>query len=198
VKRAGIMLSRHRYLTLAAVALLVAAGAVAAFSGAAFSYKTANPSNTFTAGTLTHTNDRNNAAILTAGPMKPGDHPSGQVTITNTGNLQGKFFLSMSGLSDLRDGTYGGKLSNVLRLKVVDLANPGTPLYDDLLKNFPKSATSDIPIDLGTFAASGGAHTYEFTVTFTDGGVPAANDSGDNVYQNAQLTVQFDWNETQT
>jgi hypothetical protein len=199
MKRVGVMLSRHRYMTLAAVALLLAAGAVAAFSGAAFSYRTANPSNTFTAGTLTHNNSEDGSAILKLDPlMKPGAVRTGTVTITNTGNLDGKFYLSMSDLTDVRPGTHGGNLSEVLKLKVVDTTT-GTTLYNDLLlRDFPKTGTADVPLSLGTFTASGGAHTYEFTVTFPDGGTPPANDQGDNRYQNAQLTVQFDWNETQT
>jgi len=198
MKRVGVMLSRHRYMTLAAVALLLAAGAVAAFSGAAFSYKTANPLNTFTAGTLTHTNSESGSAILKLDPlMKPGAVRTGTVTITNTGNLDGKFYLSMSNLTNVRSGTYGGNLSDVLTLKVVDTTT-ATTVYENALKDFPRTGTLDVPLSLGTFTAGGGVHTYEFTVTFPDGGVPPANDEGDNIYQNAQLTVQFDWNETQT
>jgi hypothetical protein len=197
MKRVGVMLSRHRSMTLAAVALLLAAGAVAAFSGAAFSYKTANPSNTFTAGILSHSNSEDGLAILKLDPlMKPTSVRTGTVTITNTGNLDGKFYLSMSNLTNVRSGTYGGDLSDVLTLKVVDTTTT-TTVYDAALKDFPETGI-DTPISLGTFTASGGAHTYEFTVTFPDGGVPPANDEGDNIYQNAQLTVQFDWNETQT
>jgi spore coat-associated protein N len=185
MKRAGIMLSRHRYLTLAAVALLVAAGAVAAFSGAAFSYKTANPSNTFTAGILTHSNSANNAAILTVGPalMKPGDTKTGTVTITNTGNLAGVFSVTLTPNSIVESHPNGGVMSDVLTLKIDDITGPGPDVqkYTGLLKNLSNC-------DLGEFA-SGAAHTYRFTVTF-----PA---SCDNTFQNSSLTCGFDWNEVQ-
>jgi hypothetical protein len=189
MKRVGFMLSRHRYLTLAAIALLVAAGAVAAFSSAAFSYKTSNPSNTFTAGILQHSNSKLNAAILTASLMKPGDSVTGSVTITNTGNIPGVFSLSQSGLVDTL-GPNGGALSDVLQLTIVDTGAPVPPVYNGLLKDMGT-------LSLGTWAAGAGK-TYDFTVTFPDGGPPPDNTHGDNAYQGSSLTVQFDWNETQT
>ncbi|MBM3147429.1 MAG: hypothetical protein FJ000_05995, partial [Actinobacteria bacterium] len=77
-------------------------------------------------------------------------------------------------------------------LKVEDVTVPGAPVvkYDGLLKDMPSTL-------LGTLAA-GGSSTYEFTVTFPDGGVPPDNVSGDNRYQGSSLTVQFDWTSVQT
>jgi spore coat-associated protein N len=184
MKRAGVMLSRHRYLTLAAVALLVAAGAVAAFSGAAFSYKTANPSNTFTAGILAHSNSANNAAILTVGPalMKPGDTKTGTVTITNTGNLEGVFSVTLTPNSIVESHPNGGVMSGVLMLKIEDITT-ATPVekYSNLLKDVSN-------VDLGQFIP-GAAHTYRFTVAFPS--------SCDNTFQSSSLTCGFDWNEVQ-
>jgi len=189
MKRVGVLLTRHRYLTLAAVGLLVAAGAVAAFSGAAFSYKTANPNNTFTAGILTHSGPA--GAILTAANMKPGDTATGTATIANTGTIAGALSLAQSGLADTPGGN-GGALSDVLQLTVEDVTAPGAPVvkYTGLLKDMPSTL-------LGTLAA-GGSSTYEFTVTFPDGGEPSSNTTGDNRYQGSSLTVQFDWTSVQT
>ena len=58
--------------TLAAMATLLIAVGVTAASGATFTAQSANPSNTFSSGTLTMTNTKNGAAILTASNMKPG------------------------------------------------------------------------------------------------------------------------------
>ena len=74
--------------TLAALATLLIAVGVTAASGADFTATSANPSNTFSAGTLTMSNSKDNAAILTASNMKPGDPATkGEVVIKNTGSL---------------------------------------------------------------------------------------------------------------
>ncbi len=188
MKRLGIMLGRHRYLTLAAVALLVAAGAVAAFSGASFNYKTANPGNTFTAGILTHSNSQS-GAILTVEKMVPGQSASGEVTIANTGDIAGAFSVTKSGLSDVA-GSNGGLLSDVLTLKIEDVTG-ATPavVWQGPIKDLAAQS-------LGQWDA-GVSHSYRFTVSFPDGGSPADNTSGDNAYQGSSLEVQFDWTSVQ-
>ncbi len=66
---------RHPKRSLAVLALLLAATAVTIGSGANFSAQSANPTNTFTAGTLTiGSNPANGTAVFTPStPMKPGD-----------------------------------------------------------------------------------------------------------------------------
>ena len=59
--------------SLAALATVLVAVGVTGASGASFTATSANPSNTFTAGTMTMSNSRDNLAILTASNMKPGD-----------------------------------------------------------------------------------------------------------------------------
>ena len=82
MKRFGIMMRRHRWAVLAALALLVIAGTAAIFSGAVFNYRTANPGNVFTAGILKHSNSKDAAAIMTVGDlMKPGG-PAVMGTVT--------------------------------------------------------------------------------------------------------------------
>jgi spore coat-associated protein N len=180
--------SRRRRLIAAGgilVATLVLASAFLVGSGAAFTSTSANPANVFTAGTLTHSNDKANAAILTASLMKPADVKTGTVTIKNTGSLSGDFTLEMAKTADV-PGSNGGSLFNVLKLKIDDGA---TTVYNGNLKDF----TSKL---LGTYA-SNDTHTYTFTITFPDGGLPGGNTTGDNAYQGSSTTVEFDWTAVQ-
>ena len=83
-------------------------------------------------------------------------------------------------------GSNGGSLFNVLKLKVDDGA---TNIYNGNLKDFTSKA-------LGTFAPND-THTYTFTITFPDGGVPGGNTTGDNAYQGSSTTAEFDWTAVQ-
>src|SRR5688572_4546479 len=60
---------------LAALATVLAATGLTVASGADFTARSANPSNTFTTGTLSVSNSRAGAAILSASGLKPGDAP---------------------------------------------------------------------------------------------------------------------------
>jgi hypothetical protein len=179
---------------LGALATLLVAVGLAVGSGATFSSASANPSNTFSAGTLKQTNSKANAAILTAAGMKPGDSSTGSVTITNTGSLPGTFSLSKSNLSDSPTGTGGVTLSGQLDLKVEDVTgSPATPpvVYSGKLGAM---STQQLDYDPSTpaqdqFAANNGARTYRFTVT-----LPSS--TGD-AYQGTGTSVQYDWNATQ-
>ena len=81
--------------TLAALATLLIAVGVTAASGANFTATSANPSNTFSSGTMTH-------AQHERGRRDPHRHehearrhrPAGEVNIKNTGTLPGAFTLS--------------------------------------------------------------------------------------------------------
>ena len=63
---------RHPKRTIAALATGLAATGVAVGSGADFSAQTANPANTFTAGTLKMDNSKAGAAIFAPSDLKPG------------------------------------------------------------------------------------------------------------------------------
>jgi hypothetical protein len=188
------ILRRRPWRVLGALACLLLAAGLAIGSGADFTSATANPSNTFSTGTLSQTNSKNGAAILTASNMKPGDSATGSVTITNTGSIAGTFSLSKSNLTDPVTGTGGVKLSDQLDLKIEDTTgNPATPpvVYSGKL-----SAMGTIALDYdpstGTqdpFAASGGARTYKFTVTLPS--------STGNSYQGTSTSVEYDWTATQ-
>lgn len=146
------MFNRHKRIT-AGLATALAALGIAVGSGATFNSQTANPSNTFTAGTLTHTNSKNGVAIVTGANMKPGDVKTGEVTITNTGSLAGVFTLKESNASN-------AFAAGSLHLKIEDVtgATPTQVYYGDL------GSVASAGLSLGTYASLE-ARTYRFTVT---------------------------------
>ena len=175
---------RHPLRALGALGALVAAVAVAVGSSASFTATSANPSNTFAAGTLTILNSKEGLAVLTASNMKPGESANGTVDVQNTGSLSGAFTLSRSGISD-SDATF--PMSAKLDLVVKDCGDfsSGPPTCD---VGDPAVYTGTIAAmgstSLGTFAASE-KHRYQFAVTF--------NSSANNNYQGDSSSVQFDW-----
>jgi spore coat-associated protein N len=183
--RLGALFGNRKRL-LIALGLLLLAAAVAVGSTAVFTSSSANPSNTFTAGTLSQSNDKDNAAILTATKMVPGDTRTGRVTIQNNGDVSGKFTLTSSNLQDT-PGPHGGKLSDVLQLKIMDGA---TVVYNGPYNSMPSQ-------DLGTWSA-GQSHTYDFTVTFPQGGTPGSDTTGDNAYEGSSTSITFNWNAVST
>ena len=113
--------------------------------------------------------------------MRPGDVVSGDVTITNTGDLAGAFRLTSSIVTE-QPGAGGGQLRDRLVLQVLDITNPGAvlTLWTGSLGGFTGR-------DLGTFEARQG-HTYRISVTFPDAGP-----GGDNAFAGASTSVRFDW-----
>jgi hypothetical protein len=92
--------------TLGALALGLCAVGLAIGSGADFSARTANPSNTFSAGSLSMDNSKNGAAIFTPTNMKPGGPAqTGVVDIKNTGTIDGVFTLSRDQLTSSDGGS---------------------------------------------------------------------------------------------
>jgi spore coat-associated protein N len=190
MKRLMTMVKGHRLLTLGALGLLVAAGSVAVYSGASFNFKTANPTNMFTAGILAHTNSKTAAAIVTATGMEPGQNKVGTVTVKNTGNVAGTFSVAKSAVVDTA-GTNGGLLSTVLTISVIDVTVPATPVT-----KYTGTLSAMGSIALGTFAAND-THDYSVTLALPDAGVPASNTTGDNTFQGSSLTCQLDWTSVQ-
>jgi spore coat-associated protein N len=133
-------------------------------------------------GTLSMSNSRDGAAILTAAGMAPGDSRSGDVTIANTGDLTGTFSLSKSNLGDT-PGPFGGALSSALDLVVEDVTNPAAPATV-----YAGKLAAMAPRPLGDWAP-GTARTFRFTLSFPD-------TSGDNAYQSSAVSVRFDWHAT--
>jgi len=167
--------------------LLALAAGLAVASVSLFTSSSANPGNTITAGALSHSNSKDGAAILTASGMVPGETETGRVTIENTGDVSGKFRLSTSNLSDT-PGPNGGKLSEVLRLKIVDRTRSLRTIYNGPYDAMPS-------IDLGAWEKDE-QHTYEFRVTFPEGGVPPSATTGDNAYKGSATKIQFNWDAT--
>ncbi len=163
------------------IAAILAVTAVAV--GGTYANFTAIPttitSNAFASGSLTMTRS-GTGAILSASAMKIGDSATGSITITNTGNLAGLYALSGS-------TTGSSVLAGQLQLKIyADADNTGTPIYSGALSGVSSAS-------LGTFAASGDAHTYYFHVSLPTTGT----DAGDNVFQGLSTSATFTWSATQ-
>jgi spore coat-associated protein N len=175
-------LAAHPRRTLGALAVVLAAVGITVGSGATFTAHSANPANTFTAGSLAINNNKEAAAIFSAGNMKPGDTATGQVDIANSGTVPGNFKLSTSNVSD------SGGLLTQLDLKVEDCGlyngttaptcSTTTSVYTGKASAFTTAAS------LGSFAASA-KHRYQFTVT-----MPTAIS---DAYQGKTGSVEFDW-----
>ncbi len=164
-------------------AVLAAAG-IAVGSGANFNSSSANPSNVFSAGTLSQSNSKAGAAILTASLLKPGGTASGTVDIANTGSVSGAFTLTKSTPVDTPAGS---GLSSKLTIVITDTGDPTCTVScpaDTVVYTGSLSGMGSIP--LGTYAA-GAKHRYSFVVTFPDGGTAGA----DNAYQGKSTTVDY-------
>ena len=169
------MFNLPRKRIIAGLGTALAAVSIAAGSGATFSSQSANPANTFTSGTFTHSNSKNGASIVTGANLKPGDSRSGEVTITNTGSLAGSFTLTERNASN-------PFTASMLQLVIVDTAS-GAEIYRGELGKVAAGG-----IDLGTFAA-GAARTYRFTVTL-QAGAPNAD-------QGKTATADYQWDAIQ-
>jgi hypothetical protein len=175
--------------TLGVLVVVLAAVGVAVGSGANFTAQTANPANTFSSGTLTMSNSKDGAAILTASNMKPGDTANGTVDIQNTGSIGGTFSLSRSALNDSDSANPMSQKLNVVAKDCGDFS-AGTPTCD----------AGDPNVYTGTLAAMTGSsalgtyapndkHRYQFTVTF--------DSSAGTVYQGDSSTATFQWDAVQ-
>ena len=169
-----------------ALLVLMLAAMMAVASGASFTSTSANVGNIVTAGTLTHSNTTGNPdhTILNVDNLMPGKSASGTVTLGNTGDGDGVFSLQKS---NLVDSDPAHPFSAKLDLVIEDVTDPLAPTvkYTGKLGAMGTRA-------MGTILA-GQSKTYKFTVTFPDGGVPTAPDAGDNIYKNASVTVDYDW-----
>jgi spore coat-associated protein N len=181
--------------TLAALAVALAAVGVAVGSGADFTSQSANPSNVFSAGTLTMTNSAANAAVFSPSNMKPGaPDQTGSVDIKNTGSLPGTFSLGRDSVAVTDAGTAedAGSMDGKIDLTVTDCglfsgATPpscatGSVVYQGTLADMPSKT-------LGTFG-SGDQHRYQFAAHL-DG-------SADNTYQGDSVSARFVWDAVQT
>jgi spore coat-associated protein N len=163
-----------------ALSVLMLAAMMAVASGASFTSTTPNVGNVVTAGIMQVDTDKSGGAILNINGLVPGNHPqSGTVTLTNSGDADGVLTLNKSNVSNS-----GPALSSKLDLVVTDLSD-GSTVYSGKLGNMGARPAGTI--------AKGASKTYDFTVTFPDGGLPAGPTSGDNAYQSASTSVDFAW-----
>ncbi|MFL5917531.1 MAG: TasA family protein [Gaiellaceae bacterium] len=172
-----------KHLPLTKILLSLAAIAVVAVAavGGTFANFTATPttisSNAFASGTLTMSRS-GTGAIFSSASMKIGDTATGSVTITNTGTLMGAYTLTGTGSGN-------AALANQLHLTLYKDVDGGTAIYDGSLGSLSAA--------LGTFAASGGSHTYYFHVSLPSTG----SDAGDNALQGLSASEDFTWSATQ-
>ncbi len=170
------MFNLPRKRLVAGLGTALAAVSIAAGSGATFSSQTANPANTFTSGTFKHSNSKNGASIVTGANLKPGESRQGEVTITNTGSLDGNFTLTEKGASN-------PFTANMLNLVIVDTATNAEVYRGELGK------VAAGGISLGNFAA-GAARTYVFTVTLKL--------EAPNADQGKTATADYQWDAVQS
>jgi len=175
-------LAAHPRRTVGALAVVLAAVGITVGSGADFTAKSANPANTFTAGTLSIGNSNPSSAILSATNLKPGYVKTGTVDIENTGSVPGTFKLATSNVVDT------ASLLGQLDLKVEDCGlysgttapscSTGTSVvYNGKANAIPSTA-------LGSFAANA-KHRYQFSVTMPT--------TIANTFQGKTASVEFDW-----
>jgi spore coat-associated protein N len=194
-QRIGYLL-RHSKAWLVALILLAVAVAVAAASFALFTSSSANPNNETSAGILSQSNSKDNAAILTATKMVPNDTRTGTVTIKNTGDVDGNFRLSHQDLKNYNSGgavtTTAPLFSDVLELTVRDDTTSKT-VYNGPIANLG-TRTIDGTSGAGTPWKPSESHDFTFTVLFKSTG----SDTTDNTYQGTKTTVQYNWDATST
>jgi hypothetical protein len=178
--------ARHRwargaFLRLEVLALVVVAICVAVLSSSSTPARADLELTSGPGDSLTLSNDREGAAILSLGGMRPGDSVADTVTLGNTGTVPGDLSLSTSNLLDT-PGAGGGALSGALDLAIQDVTDVGSPVTV-----YSGKIDALTTVTLGTLAA-GASRVYEFRVSFPDTGAGA-----ENAFQGSAVSVQFDW-----
>jgi spore coat-associated protein N len=172
----------RRALTVSAIARMTLAAGASACVALAVHSPVASPHAQLRLvdGTLSQSNSKSGAAILSATDMRPGESTNGSVTIANTGSAAGDFTLSSFGVTDV-PGRGGGLMSTALVATVLDVTDPATPrqVYTGSLGAMTTRA-------LGTFEP-GTEHTYDFSVGLPDGG------AGLDGMQGGTVTIGYRW-----
>ena len=183
--------------TLVALATGLAAVGVAVGSGADFSDQAANPSNTFTAGSLTIDDSRGGVAIMSAQEMVPGAPPrTGIADIQNKGTIVGSFTLSRDQLASADVGDPDPEpFARKVNLTIVDCGRydnstpPRCGDADDVaVYDHGTLAGMSSRIDLGRFGA-GETHRYQFASSL--------DASAGNEYQGEHADARFVWDAVQ-
>ncbi len=163
-----------------ALFILMLAAMMAVASGASFTSTTPNTGNVVAAGIMKIDTDKSGGAILNINGLVPGHSQSGTVILSNTGDADGVLTLTKSNVVNSSSPGLSGKL-------VVDITDnsTGATVYSGTIGSMPAS-------DAGSLA-KGASKTYTFTVSFPDGGLPSSDSTGDNVYQNQSVSVDYAW-----
>jgi hypothetical protein len=171
----------NRRKVLVPLATLLAAGAVMVGSGATFT-STTNSATAVTAGKLLHTNTKN-GLTMDVTKIKPGDSISGDVVISNTGDLDST--LTLQEISDYNGLTTPTAkpafTAGDLKLKI---AAGSTTLFNG---NFG-AQDNTVLMDLGALN-TGGSTTVTFTVSMP---LSAGNEN-----QGAVAGASYRWVSTQ-
>ncbi len=154
---------RKVLLSLVVLAVLALTFSSLELSGASFTSGAANPGSVFTAGNLSHVNDRDGQLTIDASGLTPGATCAGTMTLLATGDLDGDYTLRASRLTD----TPGpARLSTVLTLTIEEVGEVNDTLYDGPVAGFSSAA-------LGTVWA-GTARTYVLSLAYPEGPNDAA------------------------
>jgi len=166
-----------------ALFILLLAATMAVGSGASFTSSSANADNVVAAGIMKISDDVQGGAFLDIHGLMPGaaHAQTGTVTIKNDGDADGAFTLSKT---NVRDSDAVNKLSQKVTVDIVD-TETGALVYSGKLGNMGNRPAGTI--------LKGDSHQYSFTVTFPEGGKPADDVSGDNLYQGDSLLVDYVW-----
>jgi hypothetical protein len=187
MKRFKVLFGQRRVMVLVTLTILVLAAAALAASSASFTATSANPGNMFTSGTLTMSNSHPGVAILNASLMVPGDTTlPGTVTITNTGDVDGRFYLTIKKSADAGK-TELKNFGDVLLLHITGTGT-GYTYANDITVSAADLAGA---LDVGTIPAHV-AVTYSVTAEFPDTDA-TPRQGADNAYQGGRVTADFSW-----
>jgi hypothetical protein len=137
-------------------------------------------------GRVSIANSRETESILSAAGMRPGESVSGTVTVGNDGDVAGRFTLAAGDVEDV-PGPNGGVLSERVVLEVDDVTDPGSPRV--VFAGHPAEFGE---YDIGTLAP-GDERSFVFAARLPDGGLPPSSVAGDNLFQQASLSIGFEW-----
>jgi hypothetical protein len=186
MSRLKLLISQPQTAVGALLTVALAATAVVG-SGADFTASSANPANTFSAGTLHLVNSKEGVAVLTGTGLQPGGAAAvGTVDLENDGSLSGDLQLSRSAPAD-SDAT--NPLSGKIDLSVVDcgaFAGGNAPACgdgDDVTR-YTGTLAAMTPVALGSYAA-GEKHRLQFRA--------ALDGSAGDAYQGGDTSVRFDF-----
>jgi spore coat-associated protein N len=193
--RAQALVKRPRR-TLGALSVALLAAGVAVGSGADFSSRSANPANTFTAGSLEMDNSKDAAAIFRPDNLKPGGAPqTGTVDVANKGSLGAVFTLSRDQLDSTDIGASNpAAFAAKVNLVVTDCGEydgataPACGDAGDAEVYSGTLAAMDAARELGDYAA-GEKHRYQFAA--------ALDGSAGNEYQGDSSSARFVWDAAQ-